>query len=318
MTPKILEDALCELRFSKAPETLYAPIDYTLQLGGKRMRPTLTLLAYQLFRDDPETILRPAMATEVFHNFTLLHDDIMDNAPLRRGKPTAHTKWGTNTALLSGDVMLVKAYDLLLDVPETLLPAAIRYFNQCATEVCEGQQYDMSFEERQEVQLDQYLEMIRLKTAVLLGFALRLGGMLGGAPTEVHEQLNTLGEQAGIGFQLQDDLLDVYADPEKFGKQVGGDILENKKTFLLLTALERAEGETATALRRWLQTDDQPKEKVRAVRAIYDALGVREATTEKMKSYFSTAFETLAELPVEAERKQALHKLLQRLAEREF
>lgn len=319
MTQTLLQKALEALSFAKQPETLYQPIDYIMRLGGKRLRPLLTLLSYQLFQDDPERAVQPALATEVFHNFTLLHDDIMDKAPLRRGKPTAHEKWGVNTALLSGDVMLVKAYELLTEtVPAELLPEVLRLFNTCATEVCEGQQYDMSFEQREEVQVMEYLEMIRLKTAVLLGFSLRLGGILGGASPAVSEQLNQIGEQAGIGFQLQDDLLDVYADPEKFGKQVGGDILENKKTFLLLTAKQRAEGKTAEALTRWLQTHDRNEEKVAAVRQIYDQLEVRKATEDKMQDYFDRAFHLLETLSVPAARKAPLHELLVKLTRREW
>ncbi|MGF1532243.1 MAG: polyprenyl synthetase family protein [Bernardetiaceae bacterium] len=314
MPHDLLQQALASLTYTKPPEDLYAPIDYILRLGGKRMRPLLCLMSYQLFKDDPQTILRPALATEVFHNFTLLHDDIMDKAPLRRGQPTAHEKWDTNTALLSGDVMLVKAYDLLLDVPDHQLREVLLRFNRCATEVCEGQQYDMSFEERDAVSLDEYIQMIRLKTAVLLGFALRLGGILADAQTDTCHQLDALGVAAGIGFQIQDDLLDVYADPQKFGKQVGGDILENKKTYLRLTAQSLADAPTLAALQADYPT---PAQKIQAVREIYDRLGVREQATAAMQGYFREAFGILDRIPVAKARKEALHHLLHQLSQRD-
>ncbi len=319
MFSEVISRALAQIQYTKEPRTLYEPLDYILQLGGKRMRPLLALMSYGMFRDDLERAARPALTTEVFHNFTLIHDDIMDNAPLRRGKPTVHEKWNTNTALLSGDVMLVKAYDLLLDAPSETLPEIIRYFNKCAVEVCEGQQYDMGFEEREDVTISEYIEMIRLKTAVLLGFSLRLGGMLAGVSVEVASQLDELGNQAGIGFQLMDDLLDVYADPDKFGKQVGGDILEDKKTFLLLRTQQKAKGDTAKALQNWLNAKDaDPTQKVQGVRAIYDELGIREETITKMNEYFQQAFATLEAIPAEPKRKEPLKALLEKLSKREY
>ncbi|HAH37764.1 MAG TPA: isoprenyl synthetase, partial [Algoriphagus sp.] len=220
-----LESFIREQNFGEDPKELYEPITYILSLGGKRIRPLLSLLAYGLYKKDPKTILSQASAVEVFHNFTLMHDDIMDQAPLRRGKATVHEKWNENVAILSGDVMLVRAYDLLLPTPHTLLPKVIRLFNKTAAEVCEGQQHDMNFESREEVHEDEYVNMIRLKTAVLLGFALELGAILAEASEEDCQKIYNFGVNIGIGFQLKDDLLDVFADQAKFGKQVGGDII---------------------------------------------------------------------------------------------
>ncbi len=271
-----LESHIRQLNYGHAPKELYDPIGYIMNLGGKRIRPLLTLLAYGLYREDYEQILTPAAAVEVFHNFTLMHDDIMDKAPLRRGKATVHQKWDANTAILSGDVMLVKAYDMLLHVPEDKLALCLKRFNQTAIEVCEGQQQDMNFEKKEKVGETAYLEMIRQKTAVLLGFALEYGAILGGASLDDAEHLYHFGVNIGIGFQLKDDLLDVYADKSKFGKQVGGDILSNKKTFLLIKAKELAQGAQKAELEKWLTTADFDKEeKVKAVTRIYDELRIQ-------------------------------------------
>ncbi|WP_017730089.1 polyprenyl synthetase family protein [Nafulsella turpanensis] len=303
--------------FGEDPAELYEPIRYMMALGGKRLRPVLTLLGHSLWKEDTANALKPALAVEVFHNFTLMHDDIMDQAPLRRGEPTVHEKWNANIAILSGDVMLVKAYELLLNAQPAILKSVLQKFNQCAAEVCEGQQFDMNFESRQQVSQEEYLNMIRLKTAVLLGFSLELGAMLAGASEAESAQLYQFGTNIGIGFQLQDDLLDVYADKEKFGKQVGGDILSNKKTFLLINALERAEGATATQLQSWLQkTSYEPEEKVAAITAIYEQLGIRALTEAKMNEYFEQAFSLLDQLELPEERKKRLlsftHQLIMR------
>lgn len=313
-----INKALAETTYGEQPEELYAPIRYMMALGGKRLRPLLTLLGYSLWQQDAEPAIKPALAVEVFHNFTLMHDDIMDQAPLRRGQATVHEKWNGNTAILSGDVMLVKAYDLLLASPPQLLNTILRKFNRCAAEVCEGQQLDMNFESRQQVSQEEYLHMITLKTAVLLGYSLELGAILAGAPETASEQLYRFGVNMGLGFQLQDDLLDVYADKEKFGKQVGGDILSNKKTFLLINALERAEGEAAASLNNWLEQEKyDSQEKVRAVTAIYDQLGIRELTEAKMEEYFNAAFEGLNQLQVPEERKDLLLSFTHQLILRE-
>ena len=235
---ELINKRLEELSYGEEPE-LYEPIRYIMSLGGKRMRPLLVLLAYGLFKENVERVLDQAIAVEVFHNFTLMHDDIMDEAPLRRGQATVHEKWNESVAILSGDVMLVKAYDLLLDAPSNLRQI-IKDFNECAAGVCEGQQFDMNFEQLPTVAEATYINMIRLKTAVLLGYSLKLGAMLAEAPEEEAQKLYDFGVQVGIGFQLKDDLLDVYADQAKFGKQVGGDIIANKKTFLYSKHLELA------------------------------------------------------------------------------
>jgi len=275
----------------KSPRELYEPITYILSLDGKRIRPLFSLLAYGIYKPNPETILSQAAAVEVFHNFTLMHDDIMDDAPLRRGKDSVHIRWNQNVAILSGDVMLVKAYDLLLPTEAEKLGEVIRLFNKTASEVCEGQQFDMNFETLAVVHEDEYLTMIRLKTAVLLGFALQLGALLAGAEKDDMQKLYDFGVNIGVGFQLKDDLLDVFADQAKFGKQVGGDIISNKKTFLLIKALELAEGEDAKALNYWLsQTEFDKEEKVQAVRGIYEKLGIKALTEFKMNSYFEAGF----------------------------
>jgi geranylgeranyl diphosphate synthase, type II len=315
---ELLNKELTKFEFGKHPRELYEPIRYIMDLGGKRMRPILTLLAYNLFRDDVASILRPALAVEVFHNFTLMHDDIMDNAPLRRGQATVHEKWNSNVAILSGDTMLVKAYDLLLEVPGEKLPAIIRSFNQCAVEVCEGQQIDMNFEKMDAVTEADYIEMIRLKTAVLLGFSLELGAVLGNASAHDAQLLKGFGENIGIGFQLKDDLLDVYGDQAKFGKQVGGDIIANKKTFLLIQALRMSTGDDRRQLENWLMIKDfDTDEKVEAVKGIYDRNGIRELTDQKMNDYFDLALRQLSELSLPDSRKQTMKDFADYLIARE-
>ncbi|WP_374754388.1 polyprenyl synthetase family protein [Dyadobacter alkalitolerans] len=300
------------------PAELYEPIRYIMSLGGKRFRPLLTLLAASIYSDQWENAVKPAMAVEVFHNFTLMHDDIMDQAPLRRGKLTVHEKWNANTAILSGDVMLIKAYDLLLDIPAEKLRRVLERFNKTAAEVCEGQQLDMNFETRWDVTEEEYLSMIRLKTSVLLGFALELGGIIGGADEESIQLLYSAGENMGIGFQLKDDLLDVYGDPDKFGKQVGGDIISNKKTFLLIEALSKADQESKAELDKWIGLADFDKqEKVAGVTAIYEKLGIRPFTEQKIQEYFTKGLSSLHALKIDEERKQPLLQFAEQLVERE-
>lgn len=304
--------------YGEHPIELYEPIRYIMSLGGKRFRPLLTLLAASIYSDHWENAVKPAMAVEVFHNFTLMHDDIMDQAPLRRGKPTVHEKWNANTAILSGDVMLIRAYDLLLDIPAEKLRRVLERFNKTAAEVCEGQQLDMNFETRWDVTEEEYLGMIRLKTSVLLGFALELGGIIGGADEESIQLLCSAGENMGIGFQLKDDLLDVYGDPDKFGKQVGGDIISNKKTFLLIEALSKADHDAKTELDKWigLETFDK-QEKVAGVTAIYEKLGIRAFTEQKIQEYFTKGLSSLHALKIDEERKQPLLQFAEQLVERE-
>jgi geranylgeranyl diphosphate synthase type II len=289
-----IESEIKKQKFGNEPRSLYEPLRYIMALGGKRLRPLLTLLSYSLYERDARTIVPIAIAVEVFHNFTLLHDDIMDNAPLRRGNPTVHEKWDVNTAILSGDVMQIKVYNLLLGIENSKLKEALRAFNQCATEVCEGQQWDMEFENKSHVTEAEYLEMIRLKTAALLGFSLELGALLAGAPRADQQALRELGIHVGMGFQLMDDLLDVYADKWKFGKQVGGDIIANKKTFLLINALAKAKGNDKKELTRWLKkkTFDK-KKKIEAITKIYDSLGIRAVTERKINHYFKKGYRHL-------------------------
>ncbi len=295
-----IEAHIKQLHFGEHPRELYEPIGYILSLGGKRLRPLLVLLGYQLFKKDVDAIIRPALTVEVFHNFTLMHDDIMDEAPIRRGMPTVHEKWDSTVAILSGDTMLVKAYDLLLEIDAEILKAGLGAFNKTAIEVCEGQQIDMNFESRNMVMEGEYIEMIRLKTAVLLGFSLQFGGLMARTSVQNLDLLYRIGELMGIGFQLMDDLLDVFGDQEKFGKKVGGDIISNKKTFLLIKALELADPAQSEILKDWLtKTSFDPDEKVSAVKGIYVELDIQQITTEKMNSYFDQSIELMNELDAE-------------------
>ncbi|MEX0883121.1 MAG: polyprenyl synthetase family protein [Cyclobacteriaceae bacterium] len=316
---KDLENHINHLDLRGEPKELYEPITYLMQLGGKRIRPLLTLLSYKLYQEDYESILNPAAAVEVFHNFTLVHDDIMDKAPIRRGKATIHEKWDANTAILSGDVMLVKAYEMLLEIPGEKLAPCLKLFSKTAAEVCEGQQLDMNFENSASVSEVAYLNMIRLKTAVLLGFSLQLGSVLAGAEPGETIKLYNFGVNIGIGFQLKDDLLDVYADKSLFGKQVGGDIISNKKTYLLIKALEIAKGDTKASLYKWLERKDfQPDEKVKAVTGLYNQLDIRNQTTKIMTAYFEKGFDQLAALKVKnAESLQILWNFTHHLVNRE-
>jgi len=297
----LIEQEIRQFKFQGRPKSLYDPIHYIMSLGGKRLRPLLTLLAYQLYRKDVASIARYAAAVEAFHNFTLIHDDIMDHAPLRRGKPTVHEKWNINTAIISGDVMLVKVYEQFLDLEPGKLRSVLSLFNECASGVCEGQQWDMEFESIDRVTEKEYLEMIRLKTAVLLGFSLELGGLLADAPGTDRQILREFGINLGIAFQLRDDLLDVYGDQKKFGKQQGGDIVSNKKTFLLISALHRARGKQATELNRWLKSKKPDRKmKVKAVTAVYDALHVRDLTEKKITEFVHRGDKALGLLSVAA------------------
>ena len=316
-----LEAEIKQQRLGEAPVELYEPIRYLMQLGGKRIRPVLCLLSYSLFKADWEKVVPEALSIEIFHNFTLMHDDIMDKAPLRRGKQTVHEKWNDNIAILSGDVMLVNAYQYLNQCYHLSLGEyqhLITRFNRTAAEVCEGQQMDMNFESRSEVSVEEYIEMIRLKTSVLIGLSMEMGGILAGVEAEKARILYEIGECIGLGFQLKDDLLDVYGDPEKFGKQVGGDILANKKTYLLIRALETAQGDDLTNLQAWLAMENpNPVEKVAAVTQLYTDLGIRKETEAKINQYFDQAFLSIDRLNLQAAQKEALGKFLAGLVDRE-
>ena len=316
--PANITAALAQLNYGQAPETLYAPIRYIMGLGGKRIRPLLTLLGAHLFTDDLSSVIKPAVATEVFHNFTLLHDDLMDQAPLRRGQATVHIKWNPNVAILSGDVMLVRAYELFLEVNPALLPRILARFSQTAAEVCEGQQWDMNFETEPRVSIAQYLDMIRLKTAVLLGFCLELGARLAGASEEDAEHLRQFGTDIGLAFQLRDDLLDVYGDAATFGKRVGGDIVSDKKTFLLLTAQAQASPAQLAVLHQYIgQPVANAEAKVQAVRAVYDELQIRPQTEALINTYFQNALHHLERVAAPTARKEPLHHLARQLMDRE-
>lgn len=305
-------------QFGSNPEELYEPVRYFMGLGGKRLRPLLTIFGAWLFSDDFEKAVKPSLAVETFHNFTLMHDDIMDNAPLRRNQQTVHEKWNQNVAILSGDVMLVKAYDFLLKTDVDLYPEVFAAFNKCAAEVCEGQQLDVNYEKRDTVSEEEYIEMIRLKTAVLLGYALELGARIGRADEKDVQLLRQAGENMGIAFQLKDDLLDVYGDQKKFGKQVGGDIVANKKTYLLIQALQKATGKTLKELKELLGGKvADPQEKVKQVTAIYDSLNIKECTEQLIEHYINKAMDELLAVNCSFYRKSLLKSYFLRLAERE-
>ncbi|TND09527.1 MAG: geranylgeranyl pyrophosphate synthase [Bacteroidetes bacterium] len=272
------------------PEKLYEPIRYTLGKGGKRMRPLLVLTGCKIFHDDITQALPAAMGIELFHNFTLLHDDIMDNAPLRRGQATVHAQWNPNVAILSGDAMMVEAYKQMAQSPAAVMPRVLELFSKTALEVCEGQQLDMDFETQANVSIDQYLRMIELKTAVLLAASLKTGAICGGAPEPEAQKLYEFGRHIGIAFQLHDDILDVYSAAEKFGKQAGGDIISNKKTFLLLKAYELADRYRKEELHQWMHAPQfVPEEKVQAVKAIFDFLGVKKYAEDEMSRHYQAA-----------------------------
>lgn len=309
-----IEREIGQLEFDCPPKSLYEPITYILSLGGKRIRPALVLMAYNLYREDVEKAIRPAIGLEVFHNFTLLHDDLMDQADKRRSKPTVHKVWNANTAILSGDAMLIAAYQLIGETAPEHLKEVLDLFTRTALEICGGQQYDMEFEIRMDVSEEEYLEMIRLKTAVLLACSLKTGAILGGASREDAENLYRFGINIGLAFQLQDDLLDVYGDTKTFGKNIGGDILCNKKTFLLINALRRAEGEQKAQLEHWIARKDfDAAEKIAAVTNIYNVLGLKELSEAKMQTYYAEGMKNLAALSVSEERLAVLKEVTSRL-----
>lgn len=313
----LVEKEIKAKKFGKQPVSLYEPIRYIMSLGGKRLRPLLVLSAYSLYKENVKDIVPYAAGVEAFHNFTLMHDDIMDKAPLRRGKQTVHKKWNVNTAILSGDVMLVKVYEMFLSLEGEKLKEVLKAFNTCAAEVCEGQQWDMEFETTDKVSESQYINMIRLKTAVLLGFSLELGAILGDASESDRKALREFGVNIGIGFQLKDDLLDAYADPKKFGKQVGGDIIANKKTILLIQALQKAKGKEAKQLSHWLGALKFNKtEKVKAVKNIYDSIGIQKTVEKKINQYFDKGFKSLESIPPSSQ-KEFLIGFTKSLIERE-
>ena len=311
-----IELGLSSLVVSDHPATLYEPITYFMRIGGKRIRPILTLLSAELFSNRDETVLNQAMAVELFHNFSLIHDDIMDHAPLRRGVLTVHEKWGLSQGILSGDVLLVVAYQYLVKAQPEYLNRLMDVFNKMAVEVCEGQQLDMDFEKRNDVQIEEYINMIRLKTSVLLGCALQLGAIVSDASENDTKHIYNFGVQIGIAFQIQDDILDVYADSEKFGKRVGGDIQSNKKTYLYLKAREIANPEQLSIFDNQLNNTNA-SEKVEIIRGLYDALQVRQLAINEMNRYYDLAMMSLRSIQVPQENKASLIAVADYLISRE-
>ena len=309
----IVEKELSDLYYPSNPKNLYDPIKYVLNIGGKRIRPILMLLSHQLFSEDIEKSLKAALGIEVFHNFTLLHDDIMDKAPLRRGLQTVHEKWDNNTAILSGDTMLVHSFDLISQVENKNIRKILEVFNKSATEVCKGQQLDMDFEKREDVTLSEYLKMIEYKTSVLLATSLKIGGINGGASAVQQNHLYEFGKNIGIAFQLKDDLLDVFGNPETFGKQVGGDIISNKKTFLYLKALQLANESKRKQLIQ-LFSEVENKNKVHEVKRIFSDLNIQKHTVDLIKAYYTKAMKHLDS--INSEKKEPLFKFAERIKER--
>ena len=306
------------LDYAHEPMNLYEPVKYILSLGGKRIRPAMMLMAYNMYRDDVERILDPALALEIYHNFTLLHDDLMDNADVRRGKATVHKRWDANTAILSGDVMLSLADVYMSRVDDACFREVMSTFHKTSIEIAEGQQYDMDFEARSDVSETEYIEMIRLKTSVLLACALKIGAVLGGASKEDAQHLYRLGECIGLAFQLRDDYLDVYGDPKVFGKKIGGDILCNKKTYLYINALRLANKEQRAVLDYWASaTDINPEDKIAAVTDIYNKVGLPEMSRAIEEHYYTLAKAELEMLSVSEEQKSVLRQFMGMLMERD-
>ncbi len=313
----IIQKAIEAVAYPEAPAELYNPIRYELSLGGKRIRPVLALLSCDLFGGDYRQAIDAALGIEIFHNFTLLHDDVMDKADMRRGKPTVHVKWDENTAILSGDAMQIMAFMYIMKSPAESRQAVSDVFLKTALEICEGQQYDMEFESRTDVREEEYIEMIRLKTAVLLGCALKTGALIAGAEAADAEAIYRFGENMGLAFQLRDDYLDVYGDARLFGKNIGGDILNNKKTYMLINALRLAHGNDRAELDRWLSaTEYDPAEKIAAVTALYNRLGVDRLCLEKIEQYYTLSLQQLDALNVAPERTAPLRELAARMMER--
>lgn len=310
-----INNRLESLELPLVPNDLYAPIKYVLSVGGKRIRPLLMLATYNMYKDSVSEILNQAVAIEMYHNYTLLHDDLMDKADMRRGKLTVHKKWNENVALLSGDAMLVLAYQLMSDTTSTFKDDVLKLFSRTALEICEGQQYDMDFEKKQVVSESEYIEMIRLKTSVLLACSLKIGAILAGSPVPDAEMLYKFGENLGLAFQLQDDYLDVYGDKSIFGKNIGGDIICNKKTYLLIRALELSDESQHKELSAWINAENFiPEDKIKAVTSIYNSVGIREVTEKRIIHYTQLASSCLEHLSVSEEKKGVLYDILSQLS----
>ncbi len=314
-----IQEAISAIEYPQSAKNLFAPIEYTLSMGGKRIRPLLTLMSTKLFGGELEKAITPAIGVETFHNFTLLHDDLMDNADMRRNNPTVHKKWDANTAILSGDAMQIMAYQMVAKSPRECLGEVINLFSTTALEICEGQQYDMEFEKRDNVSKDEYLEMIRLKTAVLLGCALKMGAIIAGADSKDADLIYTFGEKIGLAFQLKDDLLDTYADEAKFGKRIGGDILNNKKTFLMLSALEAATEDQREKAMSWMSlTDYVAQEKISFFIDLYDNTNAAKKCEDMMDLYYKEGIAALNAIRVDEIKKNELHSLANDLMYREL
>ena len=315
---KMVNDYIEDATITRQPTSLYDPIKYVLSIGGKRIRPVLLLLTYNMYRDDIERVMPTAVGLETYHNYTLLHDDLMDKADMRRGMPTVHRKWDDNTAILSGDSMLVVAFQRVAQCPAENLQDILSLFTMTALEIGEGQQYDMDFENRMDVTEDEYIEMIRLKTSVLLACAVKMGAIMAGASDEDAKNLYAFGEKLGLAFQLQDDLLDVYGDPKVFGKAIGGDITSNKKTYMLINAILRANNEQREELIKWITTDNFDKEeKIKAVTKLYNKIGIRQLCEKKINDYFAEALTYLDKVNVPEEKKTALQRFTDQMMHRE-
>ena len=313
-----VNNAIKAIPYPEQPSHLYEPITYTMDLGGKRLRPVLVLMACEAVGGDINRALTPAIGLEMFHNFTLLHDDVMDKADIRRGKPTVHVKWDDNTAILSGDAMLTMATQLIAQAPADVMPQVMDLYNRTAMEIYEGQQYDVDFETRNDVTVDEYIEMIRLKTSVLLGCACKMGALIGGADEATAQLFYKVGENLGLAFQLQDDMLDVWGDEATFGKAIGGDIMNNKKTFLLINAMQRATGDHKVELSLWLSTPNASRAvKVPAVTAIYDALNLRSLSLDAINRYNNEALEALGKIDISAEARTEFCNFITRLVKRD-
>ncbi|MDE6451301.1 MAG: polyprenyl synthetase family protein [Odoribacter sp.] len=307
----IIKVELDKQEYAEEPHSLFEPIKYIMEDGGKRLRPVLALMAYNLYRDDVEKALKSAIGIEIFHNYTLLHDDVMDDAELRRGRLTVHKKWNSNVAILSGDAAAITAYKYIETVEDVYLRLVIDGFNQVAMDVCKGQQYDMEFETRDDVSVDEYIQMIYLKTSVLIAGSMRHGAMIAGAPEHEYKALYDFGGYLGLVFQLQDDYLDVYGDVQEFGKKIGGDILCNKKTYLLIKALELAGDQDRALLNGWLTNECfNPEEKIKEVTEIYNRVGVREAALEKIEDYLKKSRLALDKIEVLEDRKVYFREMI--------
>ncbi len=314
-----IKKALKSENFDFKPSELYEPISYTLSLGGKRLRPVLTLMACDFFEGKIENAIYPAIGIEIFHNFTLLHDDIMDKAPIRRGKETVYKKWDSNIAILSGDVMFALAYKYITKADKKILPEVLSVFNQTAIQVCEGQQYDMNFEAAQNVTIQDYLKMIRLKTAVLLGASLKIGAIIAEAGNHEKEEIYNFGVTIGLAFQLKDDLLDVFGNEQKFGKKTGNDIITNKKTYLYLKAFELANGEALQMLKKYFgDIQVENNKKIKIIKEIYEQLKVKEHTEKQIEHFYSKALKNLETINVKDERKIVLKAFAEKLMVRDY